>query len=612
MSTHSPHFGEQLALEFPTPAETPQISRGDEQVAQESVSIVEPAAATTLESSCTVRTVEESLSFVSQSATNEPVAMMRTAASHACAYLQLSMQECPVDRLHSLPKEKGFADYLRSRRYSKHTVDTYRKHIAMLLRIAKQCGAVLVGEDAQQSVRHAWLKVLNRIKRTEFSSCKTVVNHAIATCTMPDAFHEAELLQWEKLNAPKTEQYVQHTTRLFRNMVSANHDLGLTGITPARPRLVYGVEFDSLPDTLKNEISTILEWKQQRFAPGRSAKYRHRPTTARSLRDFFCRIYGYAVEHCGVQACSVRELITSEVLCSYCNWYLEQRRCKSASLRTMLGMVISIVNRHPEYSKTDWKWFSDLVHDIPQDPPSALREARERKFLPYETVMAVPPKIRAYSERLPPGIEKAKWVRNELLLLMLPILVWRRRNFLACKLAPELAGGNIFKSPLPQGTQMTIPASIEQAGNRNEGVWQFYFREEEAKGKHAVRAALPMEIASLLEEYIEQYRPLLVKCLDPGTLFVNDDAQPFHPQQLTDLVGRITKRFAGKRITPHTFRSIFAVEYLRSNPLDYLTAQKHLWHSNLQTTLQIYGSGFNEADAARRVEEWRMNSSPKP
>src|SRR5579859_7910492 len=64
-------------------------------------------------------------------------------------------------------------------------------------------------------------------------------------------------------------------------------------------------------------------------------------------------------------------------------------------------------------------------------------------------------------------------------------------------------------------------------------------------------------------------------------------------------------RYTGRRVNPHLLRDIFAVKWLEDHPEDYLTLSKILWHRNIQTTLQIYGAGFDESHGARRVDDWR-------
>ena len=44
--------------------------------------------------------------------------------------------------------------------------------------------------------------------------------------------------------------------------------------------------------------------------------------------------------------------------------------------------------------------------------------------------------------------------------------------------------------------------------------------------------------------------------------------------------------------------------WLEQHPADYLTLSKMLWHSNINTTIQIYGSRFNESSGVRAMEAW--------
>ncbi len=70
------------------------------------------------------------------------------------------------------------------------------------------------------------------------------------------------------------------------------------------------------------------------------------------------------------------------------------------------------------------------------------------------------------------------------------------------------------------------------------------------------------------------------------------------------IVGNLTQRYAGRRVTPHMHRNIYLHRYLDENRRDYLAASRDLWHSNLQTTLGIYGEMFDESCGAVASEEW--------
>lgn len=132
--------------------------------------------------------------------------------------------------------------------------------------------------------------------------------------------------------------------------------------------------------------------------------------------------------------------------------------------------------------------------------------------------------------------------------------------------------------------------------NPREQFWQYHFREEETKNGREVRSILPRRLVPLLEEYLEQARPLLLNGTDPGTLFLNEDGARFKENTMIALVSKLTLRHGGRR-------DIWAYWWLSSQPEDYLTVSKKLWHRNIQTTLRIYGCKFDESQADCRVEE---------
>jgi integrase len=91
---------------------------------------------------------------------------------------------------------------------------------------------------------------------------------------------------------------------------------------------------------------------------------------------------------------------------------------------------------------------------------------------------------------------------------------------------------------------------------------------------------------------------------DPGTLFINRAGGPLASYSIRDLVANITFRCAGRRVTPHVCRDIFAYHWLDDRPEDYLTLSKILWHRNVNITLQKYGRRFDESNGTCKLEEF--------
>ena len=256
-----------------------------------------------------------------------------------------------------------------------------------------------------------------------------------------------------------------------------------------------------------------------------------------------------------------------------------------------------------------------LIAEIPRQEVDR-EEAKDRKWVDYGVLCQVPSKIREQRKATRDTNREALLCRDELIITWLLVLPWRIRNLRECKLGLQVEGGNLFKCQL----HPTLAASkkshwVEEAlrEDSNQKFWQFYFRPEQTKTGHKVQGILPKQLIPLLEEYVQSYRPLLVQHVaDPGTLFLSENGKPLSRERIRIIVCNLTKRFTGKSVNPHLFRDIFAVKWLQTHPEEYLSLSKILWHHNIQTTLQIYGSKFDEAQGARRAEEWldEINKTP--
>jgi site-specific recombinase XerD len=115
---------------------------------------------------------------------------------------------------------------------------------------------------------------------------------------------------------------------------------------------------------------------------------------------------------------------------------------------------------------------------------------------------------------------------------------------------------------------------------------------------------VPRPIISLLEEYVTEHRPLLLRGVDYGCLFVTSVGTPMDAQYVENLVSGLTLRYGGRRVTPHLFRDIVAFAWLKTHSKDYLTLSKMLWHKNVSTTINRYGSRFNESSGVCAMETW--------
>jgi site-specific recombinase XerD len=156
----------------------------------------------------------------------------------------------------------------------------------------------------------------------------------------------------------------------------------------------------------------------------------------------------------------------------------------------------------------------------------------------------------------------------------------------------------------------------EERSNPEATFWQVHFAPEEIKtgsktGK-SIHVVLPRPLIKPLEEYLEQFRPQLVKTGDPGTLFVKDDGTALSSSNLGELVSRLTLQYGGRRVNPHLFRDIVAFAWLKEHPKDFLTLSKILWHSNINYTIKVYGSQFDESSGMCAMESWVEERQERP
>jgi integrase len=145
---------------------------------------------------------------------------------------------------------------------------------------------------------------------------------------------------------------------------------------------------------------------------------------------------------------------------------------------------------------------------------------------------------------------------------------------------------------------ISIGEHLVRPGGR-QGLWHLVIPAQESKNDEEFSFELPRSLTDMVDRYLESYRPILTKPDNPH-LFPGraggHKAQGTLAQQIT---GTIHKR-TGLTITPHQFRHLSAVLYLKHNPGQFVVVQKH---KNLKTTLSFY-AGLDTATAARQYDDF--------
>ena len=524
-------------------------------------------------------------------------AMLRVTCARLADYLGASVDDIPLNLVWQ--KRKDFRPFLVSRKYSDNSIRTYVNHVRILLNYA-----VDAGWKPNSVVSEEWMRV---IALAVDQRCAEFAEQLAETHVSPRDVTIDDTRQLV-LQAAQTVRYdyaVKKQTAFWRIL----HDCGYAKQLPTyliREKR-YGIPLKEFPAELRSEVEKLLEWKQKAYAWDRPKDARHRPPTTKQLRLIICAVYGYYKNVMGgPEATSLSTLVRPNVIGTFCEWCMAERKVKGQTLRGSLVLLAALLRQHKAYSALDISWFKPLLDTLPLESKAVLKQRKAAKYLDFSVLRGIPAKIhegRAAAKKCGQK-ELATLVQNELLMSWLIAQPWRQRNIRECRIGG--ANPNVFKAALPEILDMDIPNWVaqERKSNPDSKFWQFRFSDEETKMGCAVRALLPKQLVPLLEEFLVEHRQHLLRGNDPGTLFFNQNGRPLSEWQVTKIVATCTLRHGGKRVTPHLFRDIFSFAWLKDHPKDYLTLSKILWHSTPDMVIQTYGARFDESSGVCSVEEW--------
>jgi hypothetical protein len=538
------------------------------------------------------------------------IAMLGATVAHIAIHLGEPPNRIAILKL--LDIKPGLQAYLREKGFKRNSIRSYTNYLRILLQRARELG----WSESSPELAAAWENIYGRMQGSNAGGSRAILRYALRNGKGPADFTEADLNQWaeQALSEGRTRGYVRSIKGRFKKCVFDDGlDSELPGLHPPKARLIYGVEMSRLPPALGKQIGELLRWKTARFAPKRGARCKQRPISALRLRGFLCGAFGCLTNIKGRRVQSLQELLSEESVTQYVQWALDERGLLGSTLKTFLATIHGLAG-YPALNGQDFSWVRSLTAQLPRDPENRTKDRKESRWVSYSVLAQVPEQIRHDARHTVSLNEssEALMFRNALLLSWLTTLPWRQRNIRECKVMPLKAGGNLYKEIIPPTTIAKPKWVLERLKhNPKESFWQFCFRPEETKTGNMVRAILPIQLVAPLEEYLNRHRPILVHGFDFHNLFLRAIGRPFTGTTLEELVVNVTRKYTGRPVNPHLFRDIFALQWLTDHPGDYLTLSKILWHRNIQTTLRIYGAGFDESYGALGVETWLHERNSK-
>jgi integrase len=132
-----------------------------------------------------------------------------------------------------------------------------------------------------------------------------------------------------------------------------------------------------------------------------------------------------------------------------------------------------------------------------------------------------------------------------------------------------------------------IDENLVKPGGPHSVFW-LIFPHYDVKNRVRLDFAFDEQITELIDEYIHDFRPHLLRGSNTAYLFPGMTGEPKTANMFS---GQITERIedaTGLRITAHQFRHAAAAIYLRHHPGAYEVVKRLLGHRNIQTTINFY------------------------
>ena len=195
-----------------------------------------------------------------------------TVCSRLVDFFGMSLDE--ITLLEVLETRTKFTKFLEARKYRAQTIRTY---VASVRRLLDCAGGF--GWDAAEELPPSWRGVFRTAKDRQ--SIKLIL-YLVQSRRSPSDVTEDDTDRWVEIATAEGFEYhgaADAKHRFWRLL----RDAGLASVIPAvlKREVKYGIPLERFPDKLKAEVKDPLEWKQERYAPGRPKNGQIRPALQR-------------------------------------------------------------------------------------------------------------------------------------------------------------------------------------------------------------------------------------------------------------------------------------------------------------------------------------------
>jgi integrase len=163
-----------------------------------------------------------------------------------------------------------------------------------------------------------------------------------------------------------------------------------------------------------------------------------------------------------------------------------------------------------------------------------------------------------------------------------------------------VAVGILTFAPIRLGnlTSIELGQNLIKPGGRHTPYW-LVFPHYDVKNRVDLTFQFDQPLTDLIDEYVHDYRPVLLRGTNGSWLFPGEGGKPKNTLMFGKQITVRIQKAVGLRITPHQFRHAAAAIYLKHHPGDYETIRRVLGHRNIQTTVRFY-CGLETMEATKQ------------
>jgi integrase len=132
-----------------------------------------------------------------------------------------------------------------------------------------------------------------------------------------------------------------------------------------------------------------------------------------------------------------------------------------------------------------------------------------------------------------------------------------------------------------------LDKNLIKPGGQNSPFW-LVFPHYDVKNRVNLEFTFDEDLTGLIDEYIHDFRPTLLRRSNAAWLFPGVAGEPKTANMFSTQITERIQKATGVRMTVHQFRHACAAIYLKHRPGEYEVVRRLLAHRNIQTTINFY------------------------